>query len=330
MGRYLDGAARVGVGVWAATFGWESGWGNLGLWKGASVFVLSFSLPHQVVNRRFGNVKFLRQWPRQEMVDFYQLAKTMGTEAIDKTLAARSVQATHTAVIGWAENGLYMPLDAWAVKGFDRDTIIAKARPEDKKVCSIYGWTTYRAPSYCEKKGEDHKRSDQLSFKQKNKTRALKHRRTDESEPAAAAEDDDSNSSFSSESSASESEEQVSQKPTKPKAKAKASASEKRVAKKKAEAEKAKKKLDTTLGGLRSVVRHELIFDVADEALWPVKANIKQLQDWCKALDKVASSGADDDGIIELANAFDHKTCNVEKGKLKKALSKLERKKQRA
>ena len=59
---------------------------------------------------------------------FYALAKSMSTEQISKTIANRTVSAQNTKATGWAENGVYLPIGAWAAKGFDRTVIEEKAR----------------------------------------------------------------------------------------------------------------------------------------------------------------------------------------------------------
>ena len=162
-----------------------------------------------------------------------------------------------------------------------------------------------------------------MKFGTKSKTRALKHRRTDESEPAAGEGEADS-SEVESDSSSDDAPSAPQAKP-KGKAKPRTSAAEKAKAKVKAAAEKCKKKLAATLEGLRGVVRHELILEVADDALAPVRTAMQDLQGMSKSLAKIEQSG-EDDGAIAIADAFDHKACNASRSALAKALRKLEKK----
>ena len=173
----------------------------------------------QIVSRKMGSTTALRQVPPEDAKKFYILAKTMQCDEI-KALCERTISATRTSGTTWAEEGQFLPLDVWAKGGWDPKAIEENSLPEDIKRSEKYGWITYRVPIESSARKEDTLVSDSIGFESKKKSRCLKRRRTDESEPASPA---GSSQDFSDEESG-DSKEQAAKKKSRAKGKGKAKA----------------------------------------------------------------------------------------------------------
>ena len=149
-----------------------------------------------------GSVQWLRNGPLQVMQDFYSRAKQLSTAGICAAVK-RHVSHTFVEQSGWADKGIFKPLSVWKSEGWDTETIVAKAKPEDIRVDPEYGWDTYRVRIHTEKAGEQRTNTDNIQILAKARTRALRRKRTDESPVHPAS----SPQSFSDESSDSDSSE---------------------------------------------------------------------------------------------------------------------------
>ena len=164
--------------------------------------------------------------------------------------------------------------------------------------------------------------------------RALKRRRTDESEkPVGQPSESDSFSSEESGDDASDEEKTKKQKKDgkeakakgKAKGKAKASADERAKNKVRAAAKGAAKKTAQSLSSMRVAIAHPLILDVEEGLVNRARSVVKMLGAIEKSALKAASDGIDT--FSGPLNDFDPKACKDLEKELKKQLSKLERKK---
>ena len=140
----------------------------------------------KIVHRKMGKVTALRKVPLEKAQEFYKLAKSMTSEEI-KALCQRTIVATKTTTTRWAENGQFLPLEVRAKAGWDAEKIKAGSDPEDIRYKPKYGRYVYRVPIEETGEGVDNKVEDGISFNSKKKTKALKRRRTEETEDASAA-----------------------------------------------------------------------------------------------------------------------------------------------
>ena len=303
-----------------------------------------FILPHrvtdvirmQVVNRKVTSIQWLRDAPSEVSRNFYQAAKTMCSSQVE-ALCRRTVNHMHVQEWGWAADGEYLPLDVWSKRGYNGDDIVAKAFPEDKRKDPTYGWDLYRVRVHKTHEAEKHATKDSLDLLAKSRTRALKRRRTDESDLPIPSKSS-SSSSFSEEASASESEESKKGKKSKKskgkkekkvvkvkivgkgKAKAKAAAADKKV---KAAAKKDLSKVSSALRALRTASAHQLLLDVDEDIVKNVRDSIKALAAAEKLCERTISSGVDEHSSD--LQAFNWKKAKEDERLLKKKLAKLER-----
>ena len=251
-----------------------------------------------------------------------------------KALCKRQIHHIHQQEWGWVADGAYKPLPVWEKEGYNTEDIVNNAKPEDKQIDPVYKWVMYRNRAHSTHESDAIKSTDSLSILAKCRTRALKRRRTDESEkPAGEPEEDDS---FSSESSAEDGDSEEDTKKQKKggkepkakakgKAKAKASADEKVKTKVRANAKAAAKKTAQSLSSMRVVCAHPLILDVEEDLMNRARAMMKMLAAIEKGALKAASDGIDT--FSGSLGNFDFKACKELEKELKKTLSKLEKKK---
>ena len=295
---------------------WMGGWsGESGLTK--------------TVSKKLGNIKWLRELSADDQAHFYTLAKGMSGVDVE-ILCQRTIVASRTITKHDRKEREWQPLTVWKSRGYDAEAIEANDRPENRSTDPEFGWPLFRVTSCKDLQDDKVDLQDKTSFQRKKKTRALRRRRTDES----SHEKSDSEE-FSQEELSDSSDDRGAKGRGRAKsvAKAKKHPKEKKANKDtkakeqlKSKAGKAKEKITKALSELRQEVRHENILDVASEVLEPVKAYIKDLAGFEKALAKVQSTGIDKDDTIHVADKFDFKTCKSAKGALKSALKKIERK----
>ena len=277
-----------------------------------------------MVARKVGSVQWLRDSSPAHFRNFYQLAKNMSASQV-KALCQRQVHVAHQQEWGWAANGEYKPSSVWETLGYNKKDIEEKALPEDTKTDPTYGWTVYRVRIHSTHEGEKTQHSDALQLLAKCRTRALKCRRTDESEKAVDQKEE--SESFSSEASndSDSDKDKLGGKAAKAKAKgnAKASAGDKAKAKVKVAAKAAAKKVRTALESLRKKVGSPNILEVDDNLMGRVRSSLRQLTAIEKAADKATSSGVDN--FTSDLDDFDFQKCKDLEKELKKQLQRLEK-----
>ena len=282
----------------------------------------------QIVSRKMGSTTALRQVPAEDAKKFYILAKTMQCDEI-KALCERTISATKTSGTTWAEEGQFLPLDVWAKGGWDPKAIEENSLPEDMRRSEKYGWVTYRVPIESSGRKEDNLVHDSINFRSKKKTRCLKRRRTDESEPASPA---GSSQDFSDEESG-DSKEQAAKKKSRAKGKAKAKAKapaapkpSKEQKETKAKAKKHLNKIEAYVKKLRDACHSPHILDVDDDVVQPVKTLTQRVKALHAKVSKVAESG-DDDGALAEAELLNPNDPDAKKQvqALTKALARLAR-----
>ena len=221
-------------------------------------------VPTQVVARKVGSVQWLRDSNPEVFRSFYQQARSMSSSQV-QALCKRQVHHVHQKEWGWVADGAYKPLSVWQKEGYNADDIVKNAQPDDKKVDPTYGWDLYRIRVHASHESDTIKATDGLTLLAKCRTRALKRRRTDESEkPAGQPSESASLSSEESGDDSSDDEKTRKQKKAgkkakakgKAKGKAKASADEKAKSKVRAAAKVAAKKAAQSLSSMRVVIAH--------------------------------------------------------------------------
>ena len=166
--------------------------------------------------------------------------------------------------------------------------------------------------------------SDTVRFNRRDRTRALKRRRTYEPRP----DPEDADSSFTAESDSDESSDHrgpgkgKARKQKKAEKKAEKPKADPQVKKNKAEATKQISKVAKVLDGLRQECRSEWLLEVEIAVVEPVRKAISVLSKLEKGLQGANDTGVDS-GIVEQAKKFDYQECMADKNKLKKALGKL-------
>ena len=293
-----------------------------------------------------GSVQWLRDSPIDVMRDFYVKCKHMTSSAIEG-VCQRHVTATFEQKAGWVDNGLFKPLSVWAREGWDSETILEKAQPDDIRIDPTYGWSTYRVRIRGTFGGETRTNSDAIRLLAKARTRALRRKRTDESSVHSEPANND-NDDFSDESSADSDEAPIARSgkrapdnrgrnatdnrgrnapdnrgPTgqaKGKAKAKKAPDNKKA---KANAKSAGKKIEVGIQSARGVVGHRLIMEVDDDLVNPVKAHLRLLLEIQKATAQAAATGIDT--YSEKLNAVEWKEAKKSETALKRKLEKLSR-----
>ena len=279
----------------------------------------------KVVARKVGSVQWLRDAPSSMYQDFYRKARAMSAGDV-QALCKRHVTHQISQDWGWAEEGAFKPLAVWATDGWDIGAIQEKAQPDDKRVDPTYGWDTYRVRIHSTTRAESHKQTDCLQLLAKARTRALKRKRTDESEVQDKPVESDPEFS-SEESGSSDDRDSKKQKEKKAKAKgkgkAKASPAEQLKVKTKAQAKKALQKVQSTLAALRATCAHPLIFEVEELVVDPAKSNLRRLGAIEKTCVKAIQDGID--GFSKDLDDFDFKGAKASDTTLKKKLAKLDR-----
>ena len=270
----------------------------------------------------------MRKMPTDMMTSFYQRCKAMSCEGI-RALLSRQVTAKWTDKTKYAMQGKYLPLSVWEKEGWPVKAIEENSGPEDKEWVDKYKIWTYRVAIRMDEEGTENDVEDQINFKNKRKTRALKRRRTDDSEPTDEASDCVEHSEEESEDS--------SQAAGKPKAKSKAKAKGKarrpkktplyqEVLKAQKEAKPLLKKLDKALLALRDTTKHHLVLEVDPTIIEPVRTNMMALGDLTKRLKAIIENEVLDRPAIDEAAKFDAADLKPHVKELKKALRNLERK----
>ena len=293
-----------------------------------------------------GSVQWLRDSPIDVMRDFYVKCKNMSASAIEG-VCQRHVTATFEQKAGWVDNGLFKPLSVWVKEGWDGETIVAKAKPEDIRVDPDYHWDTYRVRIHSTFGGETRTNSDNIRLLAKARTRALRRKRTDESSVHSEPPKND-NDDFSDESSGDSDEAPLARNNKRasdnrgrnapddrgrkapenrgPTAKAKGKAKAKKAPenkKAKAEAKSAGKKIEQGIQSARGVVGHRLIMEVDDDLVNPVKTHLRLLLDIQKATAQAAATGIDT--YSEKLNAVEWREAKKSETALKRKLEKLSR-----
>ena len=287
--------------------------------------------PTEVVARKVGSVQWLRNMPPANFQNFYQLASTM-TSAQVEVLCTRQITATQEQSWGWANSGEFRPLGYWKSQGYDTEKIERNAKEEDKEEDPM-GWVNYRVRVKSTHDGATNSTKDNLRVLAKARTRALKRRRTDESDLPL---EDNQESDFSEEASGNSSSEHPAEKKkryrstgkaqAKPKGKAKAkanSAAEKEKAKIKKAATSAAKKIKDALASLRSTASHHLILEVPDDLLQACKARMAELVQVQRLCNQGVQHGVA--GWQEEFNALEWDAIKKDERALKKKLDRLEK-----
>ena len=243
-----------------------------------------------------------------------------------EALCKRQISFSHQKQWGWAANGAYKPLSAWATEGYNVKDIEEKASPEDRKVDPTYGWELFRVRVHTSHEGESNKHTDGLSLLAKCRTRALRRRMTDESEKPAGK--DPSSASFSSESSGDSSEDEKDKRKGGKnkkggKAKARAKPEDKAQAKVKAKAKAAAKTIGRSLASLRAAIANPLILDLEESTVSDMREKVRILTALDKSIRKAITDGTDE--FTAALESFDFKACKQAEKDLKKELSKLEK-----
>ena len=249
------------------------------------------------------------------------------------TLCQRKVTAEKSTARSFASGGEWLPLDVWAVKGFNADLIEANATDEDKKYDAKNKWMNYRVSLETDMVVDTQKTTDAHELTQKRRTRALKRKTTAEAEEEMEKEEEFSQDSECSSNSSEVAREKEKVKKEKKDKKAKKEKQEKRekpkakakpkgTAKSRAKAKACSQMCSKALATLRKVAASEYYTELLPEDMAPVSAAIARLKRSEKACTEAGEQGHD--GVDALAAADLEGTMLAEKA-LKKKINQLEK-----
>ena len=214
----------------------------------------------------------------------------------------------------YAKEGRFLPIGVWEKQGYDIAKIEEHATEADKQWNSKWQWYEYRVPVETDEHTKEDSVTDSVTFRSKAKTRALKKRRTNESEasiPASPAPEE----APSSESSGDDSDDRGARR-NKAKVKAKAKGKSKAKAKAqqakltaeqkeaKAKAKQQKNKVESSLKAFRETTKHHMILDVPQPITAAAQQNVRMLSELQKRLETTFTSGFDD-GCVQAALDLD-------------------------
>ena len=103
---------------------------------------------------------------------------------------------------------MFKPLGVWKSLGYPGEVILEKARPEDIRLCPVYGFATYRVPTYSDTSGGQQATDDKLALgKKAASSKVVRKRPRPDPSPAPDSSDCEEDSDFSEEAVSEDDEE---------------------------------------------------------------------------------------------------------------------------
>ena len=118
------------------------------------------------MSKKLGSILWLTRGDPEAHNTFYRSCLSLTSEKI-WAMCDRMVTTTMSKSTGWNEDAKFKPLLVWANLGYPVATIEAKARPEDIRVCKVYGWDTCWVPEYSDHHGRKQVADDKLTLGKK-------------------------------------------------------------------------------------------------------------------------------------------------------------------